>query len=345
MAITLSTWQLCQLGFVLCTSLYHRWACWREAQQPARGSITPITDTQLHWQLLGATRHTPGHPTIIVDHSLGGVDGYFLAERLAIHAPIFIYDRAGYGWSHASCQPRTSEQAVTELAELLAATAMPAPYLLIGDSFGSYNVRLFAHKFPDQVAGMVLTDGLHEAGMLHLNLPLRILKGFLWVSFLMAQVGAILGIIRFLGMLGVFELVKPQLRRTSTQARQQAKYSFYRGQHWRTMAQEIWHLDTSGRQLQQVGANDFGDLPIVSIKAATFLRRHVGTLLFPLIAANRCREIMHAYFAKLSSRTQCLSAPQSSHFVWIDQPEAIEAAVRGILAQLPSATQKQTGAD
>jgi pimeloyl-ACP methyl ester carboxylesterase len=335
----LSTWQLCQLGFVAGTSLYHQWACWREQQHPAPGNFTNVDGTQFHWQLLGQ-RSDPTQPTLVLDHSLGGVDGFFIGERLAAHGPVFIYERAGYGWSSPSSQLRTSESAVAELAALLDAAQIPGPYLLVGDSFGSYNVRLFAHQYPERVAGMVLTDGLHEAGMLQLNLPLRLLKSFLWISFLMAQLGAMLGIIRFLGSIGLFELIKPQLRRFSPLARQQAKYSFYRGRHWATMAQEIWHLDRSGRQLAALNINDFGDLPIATIKAATFLRRNLGTLFFPLGAANRCRDLMHRYFAKLSSRTQPFAASQSSHFVWIDQPEVIEAAVQVIKQELQTSVRE-----
>jgi pimeloyl-ACP methyl ester carboxylesterase len=36
------------------------------------------------------------------------------------------------------------------------------PYILAGHSFGGYNVRLFASFYPQDVAGLVLVDGLHE---------------------------------------------------------------------------------------------------------------------------------------------------------------------------------------
>lgn len=42
------------------------------------------------------------------------------------------------------------------------------PYLLVGDSLGSYHMRLYAHRYPEKVAGLVLTDGLHEAEMLRI---------------------------------------------------------------------------------------------------------------------------------------------------------------------------------
>jgi pimeloyl-ACP methyl ester carboxylesterase len=328
----MTTYHLLQLLFLGLSATYHQWACAQEDRQPTLrpGQLSDINGTQFHWQLQGDDSLGTGI-TVVVDHSLGGVDGYFLAAQLAPICRVFTYDRAGYGWSQLSPQPRTSEQAVTELAQLLTQAQIPPPYVLLGDSFGTYNIRLFAHHYPDQVVGMVLTDGLHEAEMLTLNLPLRVLKAFLWISFLMAQLGAMLGIIRLLGNLGIFELIKPQLRRATPMARQQAKYSFYRGKHWATMAQEIWHLDCSGQQLQQAGTQDFADLPIASIKAATFLRRNLGTLLFPLGSANRARDRMHKRFAQLSRQVYPSAAPASSHFVWIDQPEVIVQAVQQVL--------------
>ncbi len=177
---------------------------------------------RLHFCLAGEAS-----PTIIIDHSLGGIEGYFLIEELSQLARVCIYDRAGYGWSDPSPYPRTSYQIVRELDQLLTQAKIEPPYILVGDSFGSYNVRLYAHLFPEKVVGLVLTDGLHDKGMLKMSPALKALKLFFISGFLMSIIGSILGIIRVLRVLGVFELLKPELRRFSPDSCHRVKRSSF----------------------------------------------------------------------------------------------------------------------
>lgn len=72
------------------------------------------------------------------------------------------YDRAGLGKSDRGPAPRTSERIVAELGHLLARAGVRPPYVLVGHSFGGLNVRLYAARHPDQVAGLVLVDGTPE---------------------------------------------------------------------------------------------------------------------------------------------------------------------------------------
>ncbi len=307
------------------TTIYHQIASCRDRQAPIYpGKLVTTSD--------GTTRHLvirgTGDLTIVVDASLGGVEGYLLIDELAKIARVCIYDRSGYGWSESSSAPRTSKQIVSELHDLLTIAQIPPPYLLVGDSFGSYNLRLYAHQFPDELRGLVLNDGLHEDAMLALPWSVGILKAFFTFSFGFVAIGAALGIVRLLGTLGVFELIKPELKKFDSIDLHYIKRSFYSARHWLTMGREMWNLDTSGRQLKV--ANNLGDLPIVSIKSRTFLRPLLGIKLRSLPTADRVRDRIHLDLLKLSTNTTQILADRSSHFVWIDEPEIIVAAVANL---------------
>lgn len=52
--------------------------------------------------------------TNVLDHSLGGMEGYLLIDRVAALGRVCIYVRAGYGWSNHSPRPRTSQDIANE---------------------------------------------------------------------------------------------------------------------------------------------------------------------------------------------------------------------------------------
>ncbi len=317
------------LLFLTATTLYQVLSIVLERQQSLPGRRVDIGGYALHLYEKGENN---GNPTIILEHSLGGIEGYLLIEQLAQFTKVCAYDRAGFGWSDRSPYPRTSQFIVRELEALLTQAEIPPPYIFIGDSFGSFNVRLYAHQFPKNVVGIILTDGLHESGMLQMPFSLQFLKLFFLSGFLMSALGASLGIIRLLATLRCFELLKRELLNFPPDRLQAVKRSFCRPKHWITMAQEIWQLDQSSREMQV--ANDLGNIPIVSIKAGRFLRRSPLNFYMPIGAADRLREQMHGQILRLSTRCTQLHASQSGHFVWVDQPEVMLEAVQLVLEQL-----------
>lgn len=312
---------------LVATTLYQANASLLEDRQPPPGQLIDVGGYRLHLYVAGKAR-----PTIVIDHSLGGVEGYFLIEKLTRLARVCIYDRAGYGWSEHSPHPRTSNQIVKELDTLLTKAGIEPPYILVGNSFGSYNVRLYAHLFPQKVAGIVLTDALHETGMLKMSVQLQALKLFFISGFVMSILGSMLGIIRLLGVCRVFELLKPELRRFSKDSLNWVKRSFCRPKHWITMSREMINLDKSARQVSI--AKHFGTMPIVSIKANSFFKPSFWTIFIPLQGANQLREKMHVELCNLSTDCLQLKASKSGHFVWVDQPDVIVDAVRTVLDKI-----------
>jgi pimeloyl-ACP methyl ester carboxylesterase len=105
-----------------------------------------------------------GEPVVVMDAGLGDSLEVWseLRPLVADFARVCVYDRAGLGGSDPGPLPRTSAVIVEDLRRLLARAGEPAPYVLVGHSFGGLNVLLFAGRHPEEVAGLVLVDATHE---------------------------------------------------------------------------------------------------------------------------------------------------------------------------------------
>ncbi|MDJ0729747.1 MAG: alpha/beta hydrolase [Crocosphaera sp.] len=313
----------------LTTSYHWLFTLLEKYQQLPPGKLIDLGGYKVHCYQKGS-----GDITVIFDHSLGGIEGYLLINEIAKITKVFIYDRPGYGWSDSSPKKRCSQEIIYELDQLLQQAEISPPYLLVGDSFGSYNVRLYAHYFPEKVCGIILTDGLHEKAMLNLPLSVKLLKLFFLLGFIMSIFGAILGLIRLLGNLQIFELIKPQLKKFDQDSLKLVKQSFYHPKHWLTMAREIWNLETSATQVQK--ANNLVNIPLISIKSKTFFHSSIFTVFLPLKATNKLRDIIHNELLQLSSNSSQILANNSSHFVWIDEPEIIILSIEKLVNKLIS---------
>ena len=127
-------------------------------QAVAPGKMVDIGTHRLYLHCEG-----DGTPTIVVDTGLGSVSLEWLPiqQALAPHTRICLYDRAGYGYSDPGPIPRTSRYIVDELRTLLQRADIEGPFILVGHSFGGYNMQLFARRFPDLTSAVVLIDSSH----------------------------------------------------------------------------------------------------------------------------------------------------------------------------------------
>ena len=101
-----------------------------------------------------------GKPAVVIDtgHGDGAAKWHAIQDQLAAETRVCTYDRAGYGRSEPGPMPRHSRQATSELQQLLQKAGVEGPYVLVGHSLGGLNAQVFAHTYPDLVAGLVLVD-------------------------------------------------------------------------------------------------------------------------------------------------------------------------------------------
>jgi pimeloyl-ACP methyl ester carboxylesterase len=114
-----------------------------------------------------------GGPVVVLEYGLQGsyLDWYAVQPEIARFNRVCSYDRAGYGWSDPSPLPRVPSVMADELHTLLHAAGEKPPYILAAHSYGSFTAVMFAHRFPDQVSGLVLVDGLHTFSTFPFGLP------------------------------------------------------------------------------------------------------------------------------------------------------------------------------
>ncbi|WP_233590003.1 alpha/beta fold hydrolase [Acidovorax sp. FJL06] len=121
-----------------------------------------VTDTA-GWRKVEHALAGQGAPVVVFENGLGArLDWWSKVWPDTVRETTALaYNRAGYGHSEASPDPRDGAHVVEELRALLKARNLPPPYVLVGHSLGGLYMQLFARQYPSEVAALVLVDSTH----------------------------------------------------------------------------------------------------------------------------------------------------------------------------------------
>jgi pimeloyl-ACP methyl ester carboxylesterase len=101
-----------------------------------------------------------GSPTVVLD--AGEAETMYTWRKVqpavAKLTRVCSYDRAGMGFSTDGPLPRDASAVVTDLHNALRRAHIAPPYVLVGHSIAGLYAPLFADRYPRDVAGMVLVD-------------------------------------------------------------------------------------------------------------------------------------------------------------------------------------------
>jgi pimeloyl-ACP methyl ester carboxylesterase len=274
-----------------------------------------------------------GSPAVVFD-SGGNQPGYswvLVQPEVAKSTRACWYDRAGYGWSDPAPHPRSSADIADDLHKLLRAAGVPPPYVLVGHSFGGFNVRVFAARNPDEVAGMVLVDSADEfpyEGPMPDSLrgPGTYIPQSLWSA------GTV--VLDFLVQAGVARLIDngvPSSRGQLTEHDAAVIHSLQlEPKAFDAQSREGIDRDRTLAQVRAV--HSLGNMPLVVLTAAGGIPRPDDEVSLAVAAFMHDRiYTKQARLATLSTRGRQIILESSGHGIPSDAPEAVIEAVRSVM--------------
>lgn len=216
------------------------------------GLLVDVGGFRLHAQVAG--RDNPG-PTVILDAGMISFSSNWawVQPEVARTAPVVAIDRAGLGWSDVGPNPRDAGSSARELHTALTKLGLPAPYVVVGHSYGGLTARAFAALYPDEVMGMVLVDASHPDQWVRMGITSRMMH----YGSRLYEVLARFGVLRLFD--GELKLLTSGLP-----PRQTAELMAIAGmpRSYRTVGNAMLVWDDLSRLLVN-GAGDLGDKPLM----------------------------------------------------------------------------------
>jgi len=269
---------------------------------PPPGKMIDVGGYRLHINCTGT-----GSPTVVIDVGWGDTSSSWgwVQPEVAKATRICSYDRAGMGWSEVSPQPRTAREFAIELHALLKNANEAGPYILVGHSLGGHTMRVYAHDYLEEIAGLVLVDA-------------QALPKSDTADFFPAPKPGGTSIPALIARLGVMRLLAGPLGSIQDlPAGDKAAYaaSAVTPRFVQTFLDEGRGISEGGAQARAV--TSLGALPLIVLSR--------GLEQDPDWAASQ------SGFLRLSTNSQQLFANRSGHRIMIEQPEAAIASILKIV--------------
>jgi pimeloyl-ACP methyl ester carboxylesterase len=238
-----------------------------------------------------------GTPLVILEAGAGDASTTWqgIFQAVAHFTQVLAYDRAGLGQSDAAPRPRTAWQLTDDLEKLLRLAQLAGPYVLVGHSLGALLSRLYAQRYPQGVAGLILIDGPHPE------------QGSRFARALMAT------------GYHQHELVQPILEMAAGVPPEAHPEG----------------LDFASSLAQIDSAHRFGALPLVVVASGKSHALEMPALpQEAALAFDQAWDDMQRDLATLSTRGRHLTAKRSGHYIHWDEPDLVVGAIHQIVRDI-----------
>ncbi|WHZ20603.1 MAG: hypothetical protein OJF55_002752 [Rhodanobacteraceae bacterium] len=288
-----------------------------------------------------------GAPTVIFEAGLGDQIRAWATVQPAIAktTKACSYDRAGLGFSDASGRPGTATDAVDDLHRLLAAASIKPPYVLVGHSLGGLYMQLFADRYRSEVAGMVLVDPVSfDQGRRYDALdPSMTAENRKFVEFLHDKCipGAQSG---YAGSASLFKkCVGGPWSRFSDAFNRMFLANHATAKYMQAAWSEWANVFTISSDEVRAAKRSYGDMPLVVLSRAPFPRQPHETQAMR-DAKNYLWVELHDDIAALSTRGVNEIVPGAGHYVQLDKPDVVIAAIRQVVETVQADNHVSTAA-
>lgn len=311
------------VGLLLLGFVYEQVSRRRDRRFRVPGRLVEVDGYRLH-----VTDEGQGGPTVVVLSGAGDSSASWLTVRKAVarFTRVLAYDRPGLGNSDPGPAP-DPVGTVEELHTLLARSGAPGPYVLAGHSLGGLIARLYAYRYPEQVAGLVMVDSTHE----FLKTDKKFLQGMAGIGMMIRFFRALspFGLHRFLG--NVLHIM-PMYASERRYYQEQLTPDEY--EQWASVANhnctssagvaEVQSIPTmleaANQQLKtSEAAPQFGDLPLAVLTNPSFGEGWAE---------------MHRELARRSTNSIHRISDRNGHSLQMPRPELVIDAIRHVVDQV-----------
>jgi len=264
--------------------------------------------------------------------------------RVSKMSRAYSYDRAGLGFSDPATRESNAENASDDLRKLLEAAKLKTPVVLVGHSVGGLYAMLYAAKYRDRVAGIVLVDPSDPE--VNNNLALSGLPAkyreearrqtetnheMLRHCVTLARQGTLTpaNTDPYCLMSETDPILKKELDRQHV--RLQTKEAILSEMSSQEAPVE-GEYSLNGLQFRQaIGNGNLGQMPLILLRRARGLKHPA----LPQEIFDRNQSVFlagHERMAALSSIGEVREISNAGHNIQLDQPEAVVAAIEDVIA-------------
>jgi pimeloyl-ACP methyl ester carboxylesterase len=284
---------------------------------PPPGRFVDVSGHKMHLDCTGQ-----GAPTVVLESGLWDdwVVWYKVQPAISKFAEVCSYDRAGLGFSdpRPDQQPDSSNIA-HNLHTLLANAGVNPPYVLVGHSLGGIHILDYQNLYPADVVGMVLVDSGHPDQENRVPPEMKKIQSRLYFKSKFWGLALPLGLTRLMGACGGGP---PEIRAMQRTV----------GCRWQTVKAREAEVNAIGASSEGRHAGSLGSIPLIVLSRDPEKGAAPG-----LIPAELSRQFedqwvqMQEELARLSTNASRVVATGSTHYVQLDRPDLVIAAIQKVL--------------